>query len=146
MNEKDNKIIDLTKEVVRMTNANGHFQLVLDQQRKLYSMQKSETEKQMKQKEELEKEFEFWLPGYPYYYKDDHSRTRIKEIIPNRRKDGSSKNLEQSTLFIYGDWMRMLSSLKIKLPIQIQWEELQYKIDEMTLNLEDSRDREEFYK
>ena len=142
INDKDDQLLELNKEVVRMTNANGHFQLVLDQQRKLYSMQKNETEKQLKAKEELEKELDFWLPGYLYYFKDGHLRDKLKEIIPNRRVDETSKNLEQPALFAYGDAMRLLSSINVKLPLQIKCEELQLKIDKLNALIEEFEEKE----
>ena len=67
-----------------MVEENEDFQKVLQQNRKLHAMQKQQTENERKKNEELEKEIDFWLPGYRFFESDASLRNTLSKLKPNR--------------------------------------------------------------
>ena len=97
-----------------------------------------------REKEEVQKEIEFWLPGYTFFHDNHFIRDIIKETIPNRDVDELTKNIEESRFMLFGDWMRLLSCLNIKTQLHVKWEKLTQKLLQLQSTIKHMEEKEAF--
>ena len=80
----------------------------------MIEIHKAETKKEINKKEEIHKEIEFWLPGYSFFKDDAYLRERVKKNPPERTYNEYTRNMEDSFFALYGDGLRLSSSVALK--------------------------------
>lgn len=104
---KNLKIMESEKKIVELGEANQKLQEILADFQGIYKYQKEKIESQEKEKSDMEKEFEFWLPGKFYYKDNSEIRTLLENIEPFRKYDEYTKELDEPRLALHGDTTRL---------------------------------------